>query len=67
MGPLAVPRMQHFFRSFGAQPWRARIGSRSPCCSRAHGCGFHLQGAGTLPASMTRTYVETERPHSEFL
>jgi LPS-assembly lipoprotein len=33
----------------------------------AHGCGFHLQGAGTLPAAMTRTYVDTERPHSEFL
>jgi LPS-assembly lipoprotein len=33
----------------------------------ASGCGFHLQGAGTLPASMTRTFVETDRPHSEFL
>jgi LPS-assembly lipoprotein len=30
-------------------------------------CGFHLQGAGTLPASMARTYVDTDRPHSEFL
>jgi LPS-assembly lipoprotein len=33
----------------------------------AQGCGFHLQGAGTLPAAMARTYVDTERPHSEFL
>jgi LPS-assembly lipoprotein len=33
----------------------------------AQGCGFHLQGAGTLPPSMLRTYVDTERPHSEFL
>jgi LPS-assembly lipoprotein len=31
------------------------------------GCGFHLQGAGTLPPAMTRTYVETDRPHTEFL
>src|SRR5262245_33320608 len=31
------------------------------------GCGFHLQGAGTLPPAMTRTYVDTDRPHSVFL
>ena len=30
-------------------------------------CGFHLQGTGTLPPAMVRTYVDTERPHSEFL
>ena len=30
-------------------------------------CGFHLQGTGTLPQAMARTYVDTERPHSEFL
>lgn len=33
----------------------------------ACGCGFHLQGAGTLPPAMARTYVDTDRPHSEFL
>src|SRR5687768_7504110 len=33
----------------------------------ASGCGFHLQGAGTLPAEMARTFVDTDRPHSEFL
>ena len=33
----------------------------------ASGCGFQLQGAGTLPASMWRTFVDTDRPHSEFL
>ncbi len=48
-----------------------------PCAVRASlavawllaalGCGFHLQGAGTLPSAMARTYVETQRPHSEFL
>jgi LPS-assembly lipoprotein len=31
------------------------------------GCGFHLQGAGALPSSMMRTFVGTQRPHSEFL
>src|SRR5262245_59347689 len=31
------------------------------------GCGFHLQGAGTLPPAMARTYVDTDRPHSVFL
>ena len=30
-------------------------------------CGFHLQGTGTLPSAMARTYVDTQRPHSEFL
>jgi LPS-assembly lipoprotein len=33
----------------------------------ATGCGFQLQGAGALPQGMARTYVDTERPHSEFL
>jgi LPS-assembly lipoprotein len=33
----------------------------------AAGCGFHLQGAGTLPSAMMRTYVETDRAHSDFL
>lgn len=31
------------------------------------GCGFHLQGAGSLPPAMTRTFIETKRPHSPFL
>jgi LPS-assembly lipoprotein len=31
------------------------------------GCGFHLQGAGSLPPVMAKTYVDTSRPHSEFL
>jgi LPS-assembly lipoprotein len=33
----------------------------------AAGCGFHLQGAGTLPSGMASTYVETQRPHTDFL
>ena len=50
------------------------VGSRSIRASlalawllAASGCGFHLQGAGTLPASMARTFVDADRPHSEFL
>jgi LPS-assembly lipoprotein len=33
----------------------------------AAGCGFHLQGSGTLPSAMASTYVATQRPHSDFL
>jgi LPS-assembly lipoprotein len=33
----------------------------------AAGCGFHLQGAGTLPSAMAKTYVRTRAPHTEFL
>lgn len=31
------------------------------------GCGFHLQGAGTLPAAMAKTYVDSTEPHSDFM
>jgi len=30
-------------------------------------CGFHLQGAGSLPAAMGKTYVATRSAHSDFL
>lgn len=30
------------------------------------GCGFRLQGAEPLPNAMTRTYLETDEPGSEF-
>ena len=63
-----------------AQVCRMQQCSRFPVVSRgvraslslawllaASGCGFHLQGAGTLPAAMARTYIDTRRPHSEFL
>jgi LPS-assembly lipoprotein len=30
------------------------------------GCGFELEGSGPLPSTMTRTYLDTSRPHSEF-
>jgi LPS-assembly lipoprotein len=58
--------MQQLFRSI-----RGKRGVRASLLAAVllagHGCGFHLQGAGTLPSSMMRTYVETDRPHSEFL
>ncbi len=31
------------------------------------GCGFHLQGGGSLPAAMGKTYVATRSAHSDFL
>ncbi|MEO8463853.1 MAG: LPS assembly lipoprotein LptE [Gammaproteobacteria bacterium] len=31
------------------------------------GCGFHLQGAGSLPPAMGKTYVKTGSAHSDFL
>lgn len=30
------------------------------------GCGFQLAGAGTLPSTMQRTFVESATPNSEF-
>jgi LPS-assembly lipoprotein len=71
----SVPRMQQLFSNRGRQRSAVR-GARASSALRAlvlglalavAGCGFHLQGAGTLPASMARTYVDTDRPHSEFL
>jgi LPS-assembly lipoprotein len=31
------------------------------------GCGFHLQGAGSLPPALAKTYLASSAPHSEFL
>lgn len=31
------------------------------------GCGFHLQGSGTLPPALAKTYLASAAPHSEFL
>ena len=30
------------------------------------GCGFHLEGSGTLPAATTTTYLDAANPHTEF-
>jgi LPS-assembly lipoprotein len=31
------------------------------------GCGFHLEGAGTLPPAMAKTYLAGADPHSDFI
>jgi LPS-assembly lipoprotein len=31
------------------------------------GCGFHLQGSGTLPPVLAKTYVVSAAPHSDFV
>jgi LPS-assembly lipoprotein len=49
---------------------RQSRGARSAlmaCMLGCAGCGFHLQGSGTLPSAMARTFVDTKRPHSQFL
>ena len=58
--------MQQLSRSRGFKRG-ARASLVAALLVAAQGCGFQLQGSGTLPAAMARTYVETERPHSEFL
>jgi LPS-assembly lipoprotein len=45
---------------------RARATLALACALLVAGCGFHLQGAGTQPSSMMRTFVATNEPHSEF-
>jgi len=30
------------------------------------GCGFHLEGAGALPEAVGTTYLETEKPYTDF-
>jgi LPS-assembly lipoprotein len=61
-----VRRIQQFFRFRGVR--RGVHASLAAVLSlAAAGCGFQLQGAGTLPQGMARTYVDTQRPHSEFL
>jgi LPS-assembly lipoprotein len=58
--------MQHSFRFAGvSRGVRASLAIGLALALAA--CGFHLQGAGTLPSAMARTYVDTQRPHSEFL
>jgi LPS-assembly lipoprotein len=44
-----------------------RVGALLGLWLALSGCGFHLQGAGSLPPAMARTYVDSTRPHSDFL
>ena len=63
---LAPGRMQQLAHILAA-PRRIRAALALAWLLAASGCGFHLQGAGTLPPAMARTFVDTDRPHSEFL
>ena len=36
------------------------------CVAGLGGCGFQLEGAGTLPAATAVTYVDTTNTHTEF-
>jgi LPS-assembly lipoprotein len=58
--------MQHFSR-FRTACRGVRASLAVALSLAAAGCGFQLQGAGTLPPAMARTYIDTERPHTEFL
>jgi LPS-assembly lipoprotein len=58
--------MQQFFQYLGCKRG-VRASLVLAVVLASQGCGFQLQGSGTLPAAMTRTYIDTERPHSEFL
>jgi LPS-assembly lipoprotein len=45
----------------------ARACSAAAVVAALGGCGFHLQGAGTLPPALARTYLDSDAPHSDFL
>ena len=66
MSLLPVRQMQQFFRSLSINRG-VHASLLVAALLGAQGCGFQLQGAGTLPPAMTRTFVDTDRPHSEFL
>ncbi len=66
MSVSSVLAMQQFFQRF-AVPRSVRASLAAVAALALGACGFHLQGSGALPSSMMRTYVDAERPHSEFL
>jgi len=48
---------------------RSAVARLAPLCLAVvlGGCGFRLEGGGTLPGSMTRTYVDSPSGHSPFI
>lgn len=66
MSPPLVLRIQQYLCLRGSARG-ARASLVAALALLAAGCGFHLQGAGTLPPAMARTYIDTERPHSVFI
>ena len=66
MSPQRVRRIQQLFRySCGRSGARASL--TAVLALVLAGCGFQLQGTGTLPPAMVRTYVDTDRPRSDFM
>lgn len=48
------------------QRFRVALGFVLLGAANLGGCGFHLEGAGTLPAVTTTTYLDAANPHTEF-
>jgi LPS-assembly lipoprotein len=60
----------------GSRRARPRVAARYGALARAaivllvasaSGCGFHLQGAGSLPPALAKTYLHSVAPHSDFM
>jgi LPS-assembly lipoprotein len=66
MTPSSVPRIQQFLRA-NCEARRVRASLVVVLALLVAGCGFHLQGAGALPGVMARTYISTDRPHTDFV
>jgi LPS-assembly lipoprotein len=66
MSPFSVRRMRTVGQLI-AMARRGRAGLVAGALLGLSACGFHLQGAGSLPAGMSRTYVTSPRQHSDFL
>lgn len=66
MSPPSVRRIQQYL-TLCRSARGVRASFVAALALLAAGCGFHLQGAGTLPSAMARTYIDTDRPHSAFL
>jgi LPS-assembly lipoprotein len=45
---------------------RLRVAAAVALLMLVAGCGFRLEGTGALPEVMTRTYIETDAPRSDF-
>jgi LPS-assembly lipoprotein len=45
--------------------WGTTLAAAAICCLPT-GCGFQLAGSGALPESMSRTFLATDEPNSDF-
>ncbi len=62
--PQSNPRMM-LTKLRGIKPAALAAPAAIAACALA-GCGFHLEGAGTLPRSMAKTYIDASDHNSEF-